>query len=159
MEQQRRIYRILDANLNRAAEGLRVLEELGRFLLDRGELSLAAKELRHDLAAAAQVIPGGRRRLVAARDAAGDVGAPYSPREGRAGVADLAAANVRRVAEALRALEEFGKLASPDAAPHFKELRFRAYGLEQRLYEALDATEGKGATVHDQRGDTGEDPR
>lgn len=137
-----RIYRILDADCNRAVEGLRVLEEVARFIFDHRELTQAFKELRHDLARVAEGIPGGRAALVAARDAARDVGAGYSPQENRADLWDLVVANARRVQEALRALEEFVKLVEPQAASGFKEMRFRSYTLEQQFLAVLMKGDG-----------------
>ncbi|MGB2975863.1 MAG: hypothetical protein WBD18_07480, partial [Phycisphaerae bacterium] len=46
------VYRILDANANRAREALRVAEEAARFALERADLAEALKRLRHDLRAA-----------------------------------------------------------------------------------------------------------
>ena len=47
--------RLLDANLNRAAEGLRVADDLARFVLDDAGLSGEFKAIRHGLVAAGVV--------------------------------------------------------------------------------------------------------
>ena len=70
------VIRILDASLNRASEGLRVVEDYVRFVLDDPFLTGRAKSLRHDLAAAAAVIPSLDRH--AARDTRSDVGTVIS---------------------------------------------------------------------------------
>ncbi|HQA56705.1 MAG TPA: thiamine phosphate synthase, partial [Acetivibrio sp.] len=44
-----KLYRILDANINRASEGLRVLEDLARFYFDDLHFSKRLKELRHNI--------------------------------------------------------------------------------------------------------------
>lgn len=128
------VYRVVDANLNRAREGVRVLEEIARFVLNDAELTLRLKEMRHSLAAATNALPGGVYELVRSRDAAGDVGAgSWTPGEkNRDGLFALAVANVKRVQEAARVLEEFGKLLGP-AAQAFKKIRFDAYVMEQEL--------------------------
>ena len=45
----RETLRIIDANLNRAAEGLRVLEDIARLGLNDASLSERLKTLRHEL--------------------------------------------------------------------------------------------------------------
>jgi len=131
----REVYRVVDANLNRAGEGLRVLEEIARFILDDAALSARLKEMRHSLAALTNQLPGGVYELVRARDAAGDVGASsWTPGEKtRDDLFTLAVANFKRVQEAARVLEEFGKLLGPSLARTFKGLRFQAYVLEQEM--------------------------
>ena len=51
------VLRILDANANRGAEGLRVVEEFVRFVLDDRHLTALCKQLRHDLAEALRRLP------------------------------------------------------------------------------------------------------
>ncbi len=48
---ERRIYRIIDADFNRAREALRTIEEFCRFVLDDPALSARAKQMRHHLCA------------------------------------------------------------------------------------------------------------
>src|SRR5215475_12623895 len=66
------VLHILDALLKRASEGLRVIEDYARFVLDDPFLTHTAKTLRHDLAAASAVITSPDRH--AARDTQHDVG-------------------------------------------------------------------------------------
>jgi thiamine-phosphate pyrophosphorylase len=70
------VYRILDANANRAREALRVAEEAARFALERPDLAEALKRLRHDLRAALARLDS--HQLLSARDTAGDVGTAIS---------------------------------------------------------------------------------
>lgn len=132
------LYRILDANLNRTREALRVLEEYVRFVLDSAALAETVKGLRHDLRAAAAGLP--QRDLLAARDTLGDVGTRLAtPAEGqRAGAADVARAALKRLSESLRALEEYAKPLSAQAAEAFEQLRYRVYTLEKSLAAVLD---------------------
>jgi len=129
----RDVLRILDANLNRAREALRVVEEHARFRRGDERLSAALKSLRHDLATAAAALP--RRDLLAARDAAGDVGAALStPGEQQRADADaVVTAALKRLQEALRVIEEYGKVLDPGLAAAIERLRFRAYDLERDL--------------------------
>ena len=131
----RSIIRLLDANMNRAAEGLRVLEESARMLFDDAGLSANAKEIRHALAEAVRSDPSLDRLLPFARDAEEDVlKAGMTPSENtRVDIVSLLRANAKRTTEAIRALEEYGKLLSPALGSRFKDIRFAVYTLEQRL--------------------------
>jgi thiamine-phosphate pyrophosphorylase len=128
---QHAVYRILDANANRAGEGLRVVEEYARFVLDDAHLTRLLKELRHDLASALERFPLECR--AAARETVRDVGTGIAtPAESkRADAADVAVAGFRRVEQSLRSLEEYGKVVSPSTAAEFERLRYRAYTLEK----------------------------
>ncbi len=130
-------WRILDANANRAREALRVAEEAARFALERPGLAEAAKRLRHDLRAALDRLDP--RDLLRARDTAGDVGTRLTTEaEGeRRGTADVARAATKRLVEALRVLEEYGKTVDTGFAAAVEALRYRAYDFERRLDEAL----------------------
>ncbi len=129
--------RLLDANANRAREALRVMEDAARFLLNDRTLSAELKTLRHDLADALAFLPD----LAAHRDTPGDVGTTITTeaearRDDPLGVAVAAG---KRLSEALRSLEEFGKLtdAGPTFAARIEALRYRGYDLESRLAARL----------------------
>lgn len=128
--------RTLDANLNRAREACRVLEDHARFSLNRADLAARVKAFRHDLASAAALAEPDPRRLLAWRDTPGDVGTKVTlPAESsRVDTTSLLRANSARLSEALRTLEESAKLLTrPAAAEAFKQLRYRAYELERSL--------------------------
>lgn len=132
----RDLLRVLDANGNRAAEGLRVLEDVARFLLDDATLAELAKAQRHAVRSA---IPAA---AVAARDTAGDVGTAITALDEmeRARLVDLIRANAARVQEALRAGEEGCKLAGhPAAAMALEAARYASYRLETGLLARLPA--------------------
>jgi thiamine-phosphate pyrophosphorylase len=126
--------RILDAAANRAREGLRVLDDYCRFVLDDAFLSAELKRLRHDLTAALGELPP--RLLLEARNTLGDVGLTISTpgEQERAHLKNVAQVNMKRLQEALRSLEEFGKLHSPDFGRAIEGLRYRAYTLERALF-------------------------
>lgn len=138
------VRRILDANANRAREALRVMEDAARFVLDDESLSRQIKRLRHDLADALSAL----RPLDGWRDTPGDVGTSITTERemDRAGVADVAVAAGKRLSEALRALEEFGKTLGEDGADFAQKvesLRYRGYALEQQLNTALGSGAAK----------------
>jgi len=133
------VLRLVDANLDRLGEGLRVLEDVSRFLLDDAVLSRRLKTLRHRLAKDLGPL---EQELLAARRVAEDVGAPgRSPAvSGHADLTALVVANSRRVQESIRVLEEFARLSdSPVAASPAKlqRLRFEVYELERELLSRL----------------------
>jgi len=133
------VTRIIDANFNRLAEGLRILEEIARMILDDTPLTQQLKTLRHDL------IRGDlpfNLELLQSRNASHDVGITLEV-NGESKHKDLplvAVANSRRAQESLRVLEEMGKL--PEASQvlnsdKFKQARFELYTLEQKLVSRL----------------------
>lgn len=123
------VCRILDANLDRAREGLRIVEEWCRFGLDSTELAGECKQLRQEIARWHTL------ELRAFRDTLGDVGTEltHPQEEQRAGIEQLLQANLCRVEEALRVLEEYGKLYHSDMGVVFKQMRYRVYTLESNL--------------------------
>jgi thiamine-phosphate pyrophosphorylase len=121
--------RIIDANFNRATEGLRVVEEYCRFVLADRHLTECCKSLRHELTATVGAIP--REQLHVARETQADVGTEVttSQEENRESLAHVAAASWQRVEQALRAIEEYGKLLAGDLGRRIEQLRYRAYTL------------------------------
>ncbi len=133
--------RILDASLNRAAEGLRVVEDYARFVLDDAHLTEYLKQLRHDLAAATDAIPSIERH--AARDTPHDVGtAITTPSEAhRPDVWAVCQASLERAKQSLRTIEEYAKVAAPGQSATFESLRYRLYTIEAALGRTVDAVE------------------
>jgi thiamine-phosphate pyrophosphorylase len=125
--------RILDAAANRAREGLRVLEDYCRFVLDDAFLTSELKRLRHDLAAALADLPA--NLLLEARDTLHDVGTDITTarEHQRQSLEAVAQAGMKRLQEALRSLEEFGKLTGENFGPAIEAIRYRAYTLERAL--------------------------
>ena len=134
--EQKTILRVVDANYNRAKEGLRVCEDTARFIFDNKSLTRRFKHLRHGLGDA---ISGfGLKGIVSARDIVGDVGRMTIPSESRRkGLAEIFYANIQRVKESLRVLEEFAKLVDLKAAEKLKRLRYKVYDLEKDVLEKL----------------------
>lgn len=129
--------RIIDANLNRIGEGLRVLEDLARLLLDDVDLTQRLKTMRHELIRNELPL---HQRLLQARDSSGDVGADMEvPGEKpQKELPAVAIANARRVQEALRVIEELSKLPGSSLdANKFKQARFELYDIERALVSRL----------------------
>lgn len=118
--------------MNRAKEGLRVCEDICRFVWDQKGWTGGLKDVRHQLTAAAAAF--GVSRLIGARDIGRDIGKETIPPEMKRGDADdIFFANVQRVKESLRVLEEFSKIKHRTAAEGFKKLRYQVYALERKI--------------------------
>jgi thiamine-phosphate pyrophosphorylase len=131
--EDKRVARIIDVNTNRAVEGIRVMEEVARFVLENRSLTAGLKNMRSRLRRAVKrLLESGV--CVKERNALADVGRKlYSRSEAkRSSIPDIFTANAKRVQEALRVLEEFSKLSQPAVGKEFKDIRFRMYALEKR---------------------------
>lgn len=130
--------RIVDANLNRAREAIRVIEDYCRFVLNNRNLAGQAKSLRHRLADAATRLPASL--LLSARDTTGDVGTTLGTEAEyiRESPVRVATANLKRLQEAFRSIEEFGKILDPDFARLIEPLRYESYTFERNLFLGAD---------------------
>jgi len=129
--------RIIDANLNRIGEGLRVLEEIARLLLDDATLSQQLKDMRHEMV---KVNLSLEQQFLEARDSADDVGVDLAASgEGKyKDIPETLVANARRVQEALRVMEELAKNPGvPLESDKFKHARFNLYTIEKELFAKL----------------------
>jgi thiamine-phosphate pyrophosphorylase len=135
---------MIDANLNRSREGLRVLEDVARFILNDAELCRRLRTLRHDLARETKSLSV---ELLSQRDSEHDVGY-LSPREKELimettslrGLVDLVTANAKRVGESLRVVEELAKLPEISSVLNsagFEQARFALYNLERDLISRI----------------------
>jgi thiamine-phosphate pyrophosphorylase len=131
--------RILDASANRCREGLRVIEDFVRFVLDDRHLTTLLKQLRHDLTASLSSLPS--EQLLASRETQHDVGSTVTTAaEGqRPDAIAVVAASFKRVEESLRSLEEYGKIIDPSLGAKFESLRYRVYTLERAVHTTQDA--------------------
>jgi thiamine-phosphate pyrophosphorylase len=131
--------RILDASANRAREGLRVVEDYVRFVLDDPGLTKRLKEVRHRLAEAERGLEA--NLLLGSRETREDVGTHImTPSEQlRENPRAVLAANFKRIAEALRSLEEYSKLVDIWLAGRFEVLRYDIYTLEKMTMTAVSA--------------------
>jgi thiamine-phosphate pyrophosphorylase len=121
--------RLLDANLNRAREGSARFGRHGAIRLERAgpfcPFAVGAAPVGSDHPAGVPSA-GGQPRQRRRSGPAHEGNPPAKP-------AGLVAANFRRVEEALRVLEEYGKVLSPRAAGGFKRIRFDMYTLEKEV--------------------------
>ena len=126
------VARMIDANLDRAREGLRVVEDWCRFGLDRLDLVKPLKHWRQQLGQHHQEIYKHARST--ATDSA--AGLAHPAQESRQHPSQVVAANCARVQEALRVLEEFGRAQNPDLATTAASIRYGLYDLEVSVLRA-----------------------
>jgi len=138
---ERAVYRIIDANFNRAREAIRVIEEFCRFWLNSDSLTGRAKQLRHDLSSAISKLNAGC--LISCRDTLGDVGVGKTVQNQlrRADLKDCFTAGCKRLTEALRVLAETMQVIDPLAAKTMERLRYEAYTLEKDIVVFSDTSE------------------
>ena len=126
------IHRVIDANFNRAKEGLRVCEDICRFVYGDASLTRRFKNVRHAMTAI--LLKMNTSFLVRARNIQQDIGKSSIQRElKRKNVQDIMYANIQRAKESIRVLEEFTKLLNQKTALDLKSLRYKIYVLEQDL--------------------------
>lgn len=132
------ILRVIDANINRTQEALRVVEDAIRFVLEDACLTHACKRLRHDLATWATQFK--TNDLLAMRSASGDIGhnTSLSTEYQRNSLADVARANLSRAGQSLRTLEEFSKTLNSEAAIAAEKIRYKVYDLEKALFLLIE---------------------
>lgn len=130
----RQIRRIIDANLNRSREGLRVCEDVARFILNSPALTGELKSVRHSISGIIKSLPYSFARLLESRNSEEDVGraSKCASEMSRRNTGDIFFANMERVKESLRVLEEFFKLVDKNISSKFSRLRFKAYDIEKK---------------------------
>ncbi len=128
------LFRILDANLNRSKEGLRVCEDISRYIWNQKALTKQIKQVRHELSSTMSKIS--ILRILDARAVESDVGKGTIPSElKRSDVGAVFLANAQRVKESLRVLEEISKLINSSVSKNIKSLRYRFYVIEQKAFK------------------------
>jgi len=147
--QKNSFFRVLDAAANRAAEGLRVAEDIARMHLNDRHLSSLLKQLRHDLVTQVEQMNVSLRHV--ARDSVADVGRTISTAaeyqrgaDGQSSAAScfdaIAVANLKRAQQAFRSLEEFSKAEHPATAAAIEQLRYNSYTIEKAMRIALSSS-------------------
>ncbi|GAB5403913.1 MAG: thiamine phosphate synthase [Aureliella sp.] len=141
MLSSREALRLIDVNANRAAEGIRTVEDIARLVFENQVASRMLKELRHELGSITQAIPQMER--LAARDTQSDAGTKTTlPSESSRGdLTNVISAACERTTQSLRCLEEFSKLLPAEIQAStespFKRLRYRAYDVLADVQQML----------------------
>ena len=122
------LFRVIDANLNRLKEGIRVIEDIMRYRDNNKDLSLKLKELRHRSRIKEY------KELLQNRDSIGDVLKTSTKSElNRKDITSIIIANFKRAQESSRVLEELFKLENIEYSENFKSIRYQLYNLEKEI--------------------------
>ena len=120
--------RLIDANLNRLREGIRVVEDIFRYVYNDKQTALKLKELRHKSRLPIY------NELLETRDIKNDVlRASIKSEQNREDLYSILIANFKRAQESSRVLEEFCKLINIEESENFKYIRYELYSLEMVL--------------------------
>lgn len=120
--------RVIDANLNRLREGIRVVEDILRYGFNQKDFALALKNLRHKCKI--EHYP----KLLNARDSVKDVlKTSINDEQMRQNLENIFIANFKRTQESARVLEELLKLDCIQESEKFKEIRYSLYALEKQV--------------------------
>jgi thiamine-phosphate pyrophosphorylase len=122
------LFRVIDANLNRLKEGIRVIEDIMRYRDNNKLLSKKLKDLRHK-ARVDEIV-----ELLKYRDSINDVLRTSSKSElVRTNTLSILTANFKRGQESARVLEELYKLDNIEYSENFKYIRYELYNLEKEI--------------------------
>lgn len=126
------VYRIIDANINRLREGMRVVEDIVRFQYENKNIFTRIKTIRHSIEALSEDI---LESLLQARESIGDVGQKSVTKSEikRQDIFSILRANLVRAQESLRVLEELFKSVDVDKSEKAKAMRFEVYSIEKEL--------------------------
>ena len=122
------LFRVIDANLNRLKEGIRVVEDIMRYRDNNKNLAKKLKELRHRARISETI------ELLLHRDSINDVLRTSTKSElNRTDITSIITANFKRAQESSRVLEELFKLYSAEYSENFKYIRYELYNLEKEI--------------------------
>ncbi|QOY52074.1 thiamine-phosphate pyrophosphorylase [Candidatus Sulfurimonas baltica] len=122
------LFRVLDANLNRLKEGIRVVEDIMRYRDNNKTISTKLKLLRHKSKINESI------ELLKYRDSINDVQrATIKSELNRPNIESIIIANLKRAQESSRVLEEIYKLSSAEYSENFKYIRYELYSIEKEI--------------------------
>lgn len=142
------IFRIIDANFNRSREGLRVCEDISRFMLNSPSITGELKSVRHTISGimARSFTRNSKNIFFEYRNVRADVGrsVKLQAEMRRRDYRDIFTANIERVKESLRVLEEFFKLVDRKTSAKFTVLRFDVYDIEKKAIKRIESSSNLG---------------
>ncbi|MDR1260048.1 MAG: hypothetical protein LBJ68_01555 [Endomicrobium sp.] len=129
-EQRESVKRILDANLNRCREGLRVIEDSLRFVLNDEIFYKKIRSIRHDID---KIFRNRYAEFMQKRNSHDDFG-KWLMETSKKKMSDVIVSNFKRIQESLRVLEEYSKIFEPTVSICFKRERYAIYVMEKLVY-------------------------
>lgn len=130
------LYRMMDANADRAAEALRVVGDIARFILNDDRLAEALRSMRGEHWNLLRQVPGLQQKGLENRDSIGDVGRQFAAAKHQ-DVLNLTRSNMHRAQESFRCMEELMRTLAPELVSSFAQLRYRCYDIEPPMLAAL----------------------
>lgn len=127
---EKRFIRILDTNLNRCKEGLRVVEDTCRFVFCDETLYKRTRKIRH---LSSKYLTDQYEQMLNARDSIKDSGRK-AKEQARQNLKNIVIANFKRAEESLRVLEEYSKIIDFNIALKYKALRYEVYTIEKKMF-------------------------
>ncbi len=128
-DENEKLFRLIDVNLNRLREGIRVVEDCQRYIFDNSTLTKKLKSLRH------KVKVENFEEFLKYRDIVGDIAKNSTKSEKcRTNIKDILIANIKRAEESARVLEESFKLIDSLKAEDFKTIRYELYDIEKEIF-------------------------
>ena len=124
------LHRIIDANINRASEALRVLEDWARFGKNNQDITKKLKLIRHEINKLVLLNPN----LILSRESIHDVGKNTGIESKKRNIKDIIRANCKRLEESLRVLSEYGNVVGAYCnTPLLENFRYEIYTIEKEL--------------------------
>ena len=138
MNYKNRIFRLIDANINRTKEGLRVCEDIMRLIKNDKKSTNKIRNMRHRVNAVLKKSGINYQKLILFRDSNGDIGKRLKSKgRSKKNVNDIFLANAQRTKESLRVLEELFFILNKKPASGFQNLRFKFYELEKECIKKI----------------------
>ncbi len=124
--------RILDVNLNRLDESLKLIEDTVRFGIENNEMLMEMRKVRRDFLDLKLALP--QPAIIGSRQSKHDLGRKqrFDTSEKRE-ISDLLLANLARAKESARIVEEILKTVKPRLRSRAKSIRFQLYDLEKEI--------------------------
>lgn len=126
------MYRIIDANINRVSEGLRVIEDIQRFVFNNGIMASSIRGLRHEVRKSFSC-----DELLYFRQSTEDVGLKASQNsrlDQKESIQSLLLSNFKRAEEGLRSIEESLKIMGYyTQSKVYETIRFELYDMEKKV--------------------------
>jgi thiamine-phosphate pyrophosphorylase len=130
LKNKKSVLRVIDANLNRCREGLRVVEDSLRFVLNDEVLYKKIRTIRHSID---KILRTKYDEFIKERDSIEDSGRQM-PETTAKELSWIIVANLKRAEESLRVLEEYSKVVAPETSADFKKQRYLVYTAEKNIY-------------------------
>ncbi len=127
-------FRIIDANINRVSEGIRVIEDVVRFNFANEKLTENLRNTRHVLR---KLFNNEKKSLLLFRDSDKDIGKKISQNscaDKKKDMESMAVANFKRIQEGLRVIEEICKTCGYyGKGKTVEQIRFEFYTIEKEF--------------------------